>query len=452
MDLFHNRYELEEAWHKVGEGWLAAAWDPKLKREVLLWRAAVLSDNGKEEVLRRLGAAARFSHRRFVHILDVSAAGNEVYAVLTKSAGFRLSERVHALDWDGREILEKLKELLPAVREARRERLQDFDVTADNLWLDSTGKLQFINCWSEGEAKSRDVYGLAVLLFQLCAGRTEPPVSMREFQQAVTHGLAGLPGGSAHEAAEWASSAFLPSCSMREFEAGIIRLLEPAQPQPAAPASPAPSRAAGRRDRAEPVMEARPERASIRVEEQEEGSERFRLKPWIWFTCVIVLAGFLGVIGIWYVTRPQPVSSGSPSASAGTASSPSSQASTSSPAGSTTGKQPTATPGRSSSPKPTASPKTSATPAKPSVSPSKPPGSENPPAAPGDTAQVVPDLSNRTLAEASELALKAGLRYEYLLEVNDQAEGMVFKQDLAPGNPVSKGDKIIFWVSKGQQQ
>lgn len=458
MDIFHNRYQLLEPWLKSGDGWLTTARDPKLSREVLLWRTTVLNDREKEECLRRLSAAARFSHRRFVHILDVSVDENQVYAVLTKGEGSRLADRVHALDWNGYEIVARLRDLTGPIREARRERLQDFAVTADNLWLDGTGRLLVINYWTEAEVKERDVYGLAMLLYQLCAKRRELPSSIKEFNDAVALGLSGLPGGGPGEAAEWAGSAFLPSCTLREFEAGMTRLLE----EPAAPAggqdmheSASQQRLRTQRSRPEAPKREKPAAFVPVNEEEEEEETEGGLKPWFWFTAIVFMVGFLAVMGIWFVTRSpgKAAAPSSPPVTATPSSAPGASAAPEdgSPSPEASASPNAASPSQAASASPAASPTPAATVQAPQPSSTPQPAASQEPAAPEETEKTVPNLVNRTLEEASQLALEAGLRYEYRIEPNDLAEGLVFRQDLTPGDPVVKGDKIMFWVSKGRQ-
>ncbi len=448
MLFFADRYQLSDPWSKAADGWLAAARDPKLGREVLLWRTVVLSDVEKEELLRCLGAAARFSHNRFMHILDVSVTGTEVYAVLAKKEGFRLSDRIHTLGWSSRDILEQLKELIPAIREAKRERLPDFAITADNLWLDQTGKLQIIQYWLPAPEKERDVYGFATLLFQLCTDGTEGPASMRDFQQAVSRRLDGLPGGTSQEAADWASSAFLPSCTLRQLEEGLERLLNP-RPAAQNAAEQAGAGAAAARNRSKKKAEepAKPAKEPVRQytapaappeeEDEEEGSSSSRLRPWLIFSGIVMLIGFLGVFGVWFVTRPPSAAAPPPAAAsapaAGSGGGGAASASAAKPSAGT------------ASATPSASPRVSPSPGTPSGS--------NPSSAAGQTEQTtVPALTGKTLEEASQAALKAGMRYEYLLENGDAAKNIVLRQEPAAGTPAVKGDKVVFWVSKGKPQ
>ncbi len=459
MQFFADRYQLSEPWSKAADGWLAAARDPKLGREVLLWRTVVLSDVEKEELLRRLGAAARFSHTRFMHILDVSVTGTEVYAVLAKKEGFRLSDRIHALGWNSRDILERLKELIPAIREAKRERLPDFAITADNLWLDHTGRLQIIQYWLAAPEKERDVYGFATLLYQLCTSGTEGPASMREFQQAISRRLEGLPGGTSQEAADWASSAFLPSCTLRRIEEGLERLLSP-KPATHDGAEQAGVGAAATRNRSrkkaeepvkpakEPVSQYAAPAAPPEDEEEEGISTSSRLRPWLIFSGIVMLIGFLGVFGVWFVTRPPSAEAPAPTATAAPAagSGGAGGAASSSAANGSPGK------GTASSAKPPAGTSSATPSASPRVSPSPSTASgANPSTAEGQTEETtVPALTGKTLEEASQAALKAGMRYEYLLENGDAAKNTVLRQEPAAGTPAVKGDKVVFWVSKGK--
>lgn len=461
MPFFADRYELSESWSKAADGWLASARDPKLNREVLLWRTVVLSDVEKEELLRRLGAAARFSHNRFMHILDVSVTGTEVYAVLAKKDGFRLSDRIHTLGWNGRAILEQLKELIPAIREAKRERLPDFSITADNLWLDQTGKLQIIQYWLAAPEKERDVYGITTLLYQLCTDGTEGPVSMREFQQAVKRRLDGLPGGTSQEAADWASSAFLPSCTLRRLEEGIEQLLIP-RPVVREEATPYGMGAEVTHNRSrkkveepgkpvkEPARQYIPPVVQVVEEEGEEVSPSSRLRPWLIFSGIVMLIGFLGVFGVWFVTRPPSAEAPAPSA----ASAPAAGSGGAGGTASTSAANGSPGKGTAASAKPPAGTASATPSASPRVSPSPgTPSGSNPSTAAGQAEQTtVPALTGKTLEDASQAALKAGMRYEYLLENGDAAPNTVLRQEPAAGTPAVKGDKVVFWVSKGKPQ
>lgn len=451
MELFHSRYELERSWTPAADGWFASAQDTKLSRTVLLWRVVVHTPQEKEEFLRRLGNAARFSHRQFVHILDVSVTEDGVYAVLTHDKGIRLTEMLRRNNWSKEELLGKLHELIPAIREARRERLQDFPVTADNIWVDGTGKLRIMNYWSEGEKERRDVCGLAMLLYQLCSRQETLPASIREYNRVIADTLGELPGGGPEDAAEWASSAFLPSCSLREYEAGLIRLLNPDNPvravAPVVAGQPlAPSRQRSRQRDPGTQQSPKTDQPAAPVQpsddEDDEAAGGFRWRPWIYFSSALVLVGFLAVVALWLVIRSPGSGEDKPvtqATAAGIA---------------TDSKQAAGTPSGVSAKPATATPRSSTGASGNPISspPAKSPASSGNGGVqpPGTASQTVPDLVNHPLEEASQLALKAGLKYQYVIEPNETAKGLVFKQDLAPGATVTKGDIITFWVSKGK--
>ncbi|CAG7658153.1 hypothetical protein PAECIP111802_06966 [Paenibacillus allorhizosphaerae] len=65
-------------------------------------------------------------------------------------------------------------------------------------------------------------------------------------------------------------------------------------------------------------------------------------------------------------------------------------------------------------------------------------------------AGIVPDLVAHTREDAEKIAIASGLRYQFYLESNAADKGVVFKQDLTPGNAVKNGDRITFWMSKGK--
>lgn len=465
MILFDKRYRLEQPWTEAQGGWLAGALDTKLNRNVLLWRPADREPSAQEGHLRRLGYASRFTDRRFVPILDVAANEDGLYAVLTKDKGYRLSERLPVLGWSGAELLERILSICPAMRDARRERLPDFAVTADNIWVDENNKLVFLNSWTEGEPDKRDVRGLALLLYQLASGSDRLPSSISDYNGAITLALADLPGGSSQDAVEWACSAFLPSCTLKDYESGIRKLLAPPPSMPdvqqpetknirkkttaAAPVPLEPKQEkAGIVSR--PKAESEPKRAvtmpvnrNLKTENKERiasggtgGEDKLRrLRPWLIYSIVVFGIGMAAVLGLWLAIRQPIVSSQDNGPKAAVSPAPSSSAGPASTA-----------PGASNGG--TGSPSAGSVSPKPTATASKPSGG-----AAGDTAAaagVVPDLTNHTLEEASQLALKAGLKYQYQLEPNDLPKGTVIRQEPAPGTAAAKGDRVVFWVSKGK--
>ncbi|UUZ95640.1 PASTA domain-containing protein [Paenibacillus sp. P25] len=60
-----------------------------------------------------------------------------------------------------------------------------------------------------------------------------------------------------------------------------------------------------------------------------------------------------------------------------------------------------------------------------------------------------PNLVGLTQEEAGKRAIDAGLKYQFFLERNANAQGTVFKQDPPAKTQMEKGESVTFWVSKG---
>lgn len=425
MDGFDKRYEIQEEWETFGTGRLARAKDMKLNREVLLSRLPEPNEARLREALNRLRYAARFADKRFLHILDGYTEDRELFAVLTDDKGMLLTEHWHNLQWSGTEILRHVRELAAGIRESRKERMVRFSVSADNVWVDINGKLRFINYWTEAESDSnRDIHGLGYLIYQLCGKTVKKPSSMTAYCEMLRMVLTDLPGGSAEEAVQWACSAFHPSCTLKEFEAGLDRLLTP------------------RVEEEEPVVAA--------VKKRKFPELRLRIRP-IHMVGVVALLGFFGFI--W-------AASGGLEATKGTDSKPAVKPAVTL---ATSAEPDENDPSPSASASPKATSKSSTAPTKsPKPSPAggaqdqqQPAGAQDDePADAGGAVDAapgkVPNLVGMDRQSAEKLALQSGLKYQYMLAADSAAQGTVFKQDLNPGDSVSPGTKITFWVSKGQ--
>lgn len=466
MDTFEARYRLEGPWKQTAYGWVAKAEDLKLNREVIITCMSGKDDLQLQETMRWLSKASRFSDKRFLHVLDVVSEGGKLYAVLQGESGGLLSEKLHGIMWSGREMIERILYLASGLREARRERLPEFAVTADNIWLDGEGRLRFINYWTEGEARLQDIRGLSMLLYQLCSRSADNPPSMSFYYSKLRSVLTDLPGGSGDEAADCAGSAFNPSCTLREYENGWNRLLRAREagmavplPNPAsakkgkkpvrsalgaAPSSPKPASPAAAASTAAFV------KGAGSAAGRAAGSLSASLTPapyasatgsaphsLLWRPLAIAALGF-GLFLLWVLFRPDDGNESMASHSLPTLSaSPASGASAS----------PSASQGKAAA---APAPVPSAVQGKNPALPSSASPSGKPAGAPNGSGTVVPDLTGRTKEEAEKLALQAGLHYQFLLEPNEMAKDRVFKQDPVPGTQVGKGEKIVFWVSKGK--
>lgn len=70
------------------------------------------------------------------------------------------------------------------------------------------------------------------------------------------------------------------------------------------------------------------------------------------------------------------------------------------------------------------------------------------PAQNGD--KTVPNLVGLTLDQAQQVLLQNGIRYQYVIEASSEPPNTVFKQSINPGQPYPSGERIMFYVSRGQ--
>jgi eukaryotic-like serine/threonine-protein kinase len=77
---------------------------------------------------------------------------------------------------------------------------------------------------------------------------------------------------------------------------------------------------------------------------------------------------------------------------------------------------------------------------------------ETPTVKPTQASEIVsmPNLIGLSKEAAEKEAITARLHYTFYMENNDQEKGKVFKQEPQYGASISKGDDIIFWISKGR--
>ncbi|MFC5448652.1 PASTA domain-containing protein [Paenibacillus aestuarii] len=414
MAIIKNRYTYDQAAMKpMWNGQWGRAIDQTFQREVVLYTFHEAEAVVHQEALRWLSKASQMSSDHFMHILDAGSQDGMLFAVLQAITGGPLIDQLAAQEISGRNALACVYELTKAIRESRVLRLPECAVDVENLWMEDNGRLRVINYWSEGKIGRRGVPGLALLLYQLSAKTDIPTSSTDAYAFEIKRMFADMPDETRDRTVAWACRGYEGKSSLAEFQQEMEVLLGIRAASGTAP------------------QQRKLTAYHAPVVTGPSGLKSFQLRK----NHLLIAASCLSIIVlmVWLSTRANP-----------------SQMSTARP-------QPTPSPVHTAAqpsndpPKPTASAPASATP-DPTTAPTAAPTEAM--AAPADEVQpkagVVPDLVAHTKEEAVKMAMASGLRYQFFLESNEAANGMVFKQDLTPGTAVNHGDRITFWVSKGK--
>lgn len=461
MDSIGNRYMLDQTLKRMTNGMLLKGIDLTFKRDVLLYTFHETDESAYQEALRWLRKASQMSDEHFMHILDAGSEGGTLFAVLQEETGSPLSDRLRDLEIKGRMALTHVHELAKGIREARRRRLPECSLDAENLWIEHNGRLRIMDFWTEGKNGRRGVPGLALLLYQLSAKTDIPTSSIRAYSHEMNRLFADLSDVTRDRAIDLACKAYEGICTLADFQQELEVLLgiggEVLKPNLTSTLSANDRMALSRREQKAAVGEshafvepktgekkakdraapgephARIITASFRKMAKLSDLLRELFHPRKWH--LFATAGFgVLVLLLWLSLRPHP-----------------DHVKGSKPESLPTPDSTAVSMNRTETSKPLAS--ASAMPAQTAAPTSKPLDPEIQPADDGKEqaiAGVVPELIGHTREDAEKMAIASGLRYQFFLESNNTVKGVVFKQNLTPGTAVKKGDRITFWVSKGK--
>jgi hypothetical protein len=460
MDNIGNRYMLDQPLKRMANGLWLRGLDLTFNREVLLYTFQEIDESVHQETLRWMRKASQMSEEHFMHILDAGSEDGTLFAVLQALTGSPLSDRLSDLEITGHKALTYVYELAKGIRETRRNRLLEYSVDAENLWVEDNGRLRIMDYWTEGKNGRRGVPGLALLLYQLCAKTDIPTSSISAYSFDLNRSFADLSDVTRERAVALACRAYEGICTLADFQQELevllgisgerkMPLLTSALPaydmvlsrgrkrksavheshefvEPKTGVSRAKKRKAEGRKPGE--SQARISTAAGRkmVELSELFRKSFQLRKWHLFST----AGFgVLVLLLCLSLRPQPdlVNGFKPQTIPTPAST---EVSVNRIETSETSASASAMPAQTAAPMPK--------PLDATVD-----GAEQ------AKAGVVPDLVTHTREDAAKMAIASGLRYQFFLESNAAIKGVVFKQDLTPGTAVKNGDRITFWVSKG---
>jgi hypothetical protein len=294
------------------------------------------------------------------------------------------------------------------------EQITGYSVGVENLWLGDDDRLSIINYWEDGESKFIGPLGLCSLIIQLSSGSIQIPNPYTALDDYLLQ-IDRLQASSEEKSTliKLVRRAYHGQASLSSLVIGLQGLLHLTQMNiskadtPEANPVAAASRRQTQQQAAVPAnMEILPSESDYEDDDEDEVKTPFYKRMGIVIPGLI-LAAFL----IW-VLWPTSQSSKKPSET-----DPTNVVQT--PAPQTTTEPPQAT--------------------------ASPDGSQI-----GDGVDTtIPNLIGMTQAEAEKQALASGLHYKYIMEINTEAKGTVFKQDPSPDTIVKKGENVTFWVSKG---
>ncbi|MCY9659675.1 PASTA domain-containing protein [Paenibacillus chondroitinus] len=397
-----NRYRIVQPLKQMTNGLIVRGKDVTSERDVLLYIFQESDALAHEEVLRWMKKASQISNEFFMQMLDFGSEEGSLYAVLRAESGSLLSDRLNDVEVTGNKALTYVHELAIAIREAQLKQQMAYSVEVNNLWITDNGQLQIMNRWTEGSNGRRGAPGLGLLLYQLAAKSDIPTSSMSAYSFEMGLLFADMAEATRERAVALACKAYEGLCTLEDFQLELEGILGISS------------------NKREPrtQFDAKPSTFSEK--------KVIRKWPLIAFAgvCVLVLVIFLSM-------RPHEDYASDAKMPTTAMTDPAS----------------VSTSGEDSS-KSSAAPTPDRTPT-PSVEPGDAQTQSSGDSAGQDQVGVVPDLVNRTREEAENMALDAGLRYEFFLESSSAAKGTVFKQDIPPGTAIQNGDRITFWVSKG---
>ncbi|NOU97856.1 PASTA domain-containing protein [Paenibacillus sp. LMG 31456] len=462
MDNIGNRYMPEQPIKEITNGLLLRGMDLTFKRSVLLYTFQEADELAHQEALRFMRKASQMSDEHFMRVLDAGSENGTLFAVLQAETGRPLSDRLIDLEITGHKALMYVHELAKGIREARRRRLPECSVDADNLWIEDNGRLRIINFWAEGKYGRRGVPGLALLLYQLGAKTDIPTSSISAYTFEMNRSFADLSDVARERAIALASRAYEGLCTLADFQQELEVLLgiggEGKEPLLISVLPVKDMMTSSRRERKTAIREShafvdtknKKRKAEKRTAEGRKPGETqtrisaataskmtelrnlfretFQLRKWHLFATVG--SGVL-IFLLWLILRPLPNDvNGSKSQTIPTLG----------PTAVSVNRTETSESSASAS---SMQARTVVPRDKVEVQP------------PDDSAVqaktgIVPDLVAHTREDAEKIAIASGLRYQFYMESNAADKGVVFKQDLTPGTPVKNGDRIKFWVSKGK--
>ncbi|OAS13812.1 Stk1 family PASTA domain-containing Ser/Thr kinase [Paenibacillus oryzisoli] len=368
--------------------------DVFLTRKVLLYRKALRHNQLGVDYISSLQDKAAFIHDGFHHMLDTSIAQDAVTIILQAKSGSLFAHTMFKRKWSYAAVVAIISDLGVSLLDAMEDKITGFSVRPDNLWLTDQNKLSVINYWEEDEPEEQGAVGLCRLMIQLLTGSEIISDTFEVMHTSLER--ASIPSATTEQKlALIRLIKFI--CHGQSSLSSLVFGLRSLPPSASSNSS---------IKQEEPIPE---ESTEILPTVQYESHIRSNRSAKL-IALGSVSALVIGIISVWYLW-PEPkvvqtvvIISPTPTST------------------------PIATTGPSATPNVKLTSMNEAT-----------------------EETIVPNLVGQTQADAEEMALAAGLHYNFLIETSTQAKGIVTKQEPKAGTKGLVGDNVTFWVSKGAQ-
>ena len=398
-----DRYVITSEVLRSTKGVLYSGKDLSLERTVYLYVINGSEQINPDRVMQQIADVSQSSDPRFVHILDMAVHVNSVYAVLEHREGSPLLEYVRQKSYDFWEVIRILLDVGKIIQDALDQKVSGFSVLVNNLFMNSRNEIMVINYWSSGNANERGVMGLLNLLFQMVTKKESLPDGVEELHDQLKRAMGEIDPETTKGFLNLIQRAYNSHESLTTFIEGLTQFITQK------------GTTAGRVESSDVKPVTFEPKKNIEAKRTKEKQKLVRgtsalWKKWAWgrkgkWALGILVVVLLGSTLMHFLGKREPV------------------------------KTPTTT---------------IVQPIKPVEPANNQPENNASNPAPIPNGVKIPDLRGVTKDVAEKSLLSLGLHYKYLIEKNDLDQGLVFKQDIAPGAQVEKGVTLTFWVSKGK--
>jgi eukaryotic-like serine/threonine-protein kinase len=397
-----DRYVMTREVLRSTKGVLYSGKDLSLERTVYLYVINGSEQSNPDKVMQQIADVSQSSDPRFVHILDMAVHVNSVYAVLEHREGSPLLEYVRQKSYDFWEVVRILLNVAKIVQDALEQKVSGFSLLVNNLFMNSRNEVMVINYWSSGNANERGIMGLLNLLFQMVTKKESLPDGVEELHDQLKKAMGEIDPETTKGFLNLIQRAYNSHESLTTFIEGLTQFIT----QKETTASRVESSDV-KPIRFEPKINMETKRTKEKQKVVRGTSALW--KRWAWgrkgkWALGFLVVVLLGSTFLHFLGKKEPV------------------------------KPPTTT-------------LVQPTPVEPANNQPEDNASNT---APIPNGVKIPDLRGVTKDVAEKSLLSLGLHYKYLIEKNDLDQGLVFKQDIAPGVQVEKGVTLTFWVSKGK--